>query len=152
MRGTAVLTAAVALLVVACYTGPGGDRMATILDELAIPDGWELVKTEVKAPDGDVHCQPGAGVAECPSVSRRYLVNAAPPDVYAEARPMIEAAGFAIEHEGNPACDATSAPACMLLSSTDAIHVVVFIYNPGHDFGPEDTSPDRATVIVRAEP
>ena len=147
MSGTAVLTAAVA-----CYTGPGADRMAAILEELAIPVGWELVKTEVKAPDGDVHCQPGAGVGECPSVSRTYLVKAPPPDVYAEARPMIVAAGFAIEHEGNPECDATSAPACMLLSRTDAIHVVVFVYNPGHDFGPEETSSDRTTVIVRAEP
>jgi hypothetical protein len=93
---------AAALLVSACYTGSGADRMAAILDELAFPNGWELVKTEVRAPDGDIHCQPGAGVADCPSVIRRYLVDAAPADVFAEAKPMVEAAVLRHRLGGEP--------------------------------------------------
>lgn len=148
--GTRILLLASAFLVAAC-TGPGAAHYVAVLDELTIPSGWELAKTQVRGPDGDQHCDPLVN-AGCPAVVRYYLVDGLPVDVSKAARAAVIETGFAIDREfDSGACDAPpSAPACAFFASRSDDRIVVNIYNPGHDDGTGVGEANRSTVRITA--
>jgi hypothetical protein len=47
-----------AVVVAGCYTGPGIDHFASVLDELVLPATWEVATTEVAGPDEEETCDP----------------------------------------------------------------------------------------------
>ena len=149
-RPSLILAVAAVVLVGAC-TGPGPAHYAAVLDELTIPSGWELAKTQVRAKDGDQHCDPLVN-AGCPGVIRYYLVEGLPVDVYKPARNAVIDAGFAIDREFDPeACDAPpSAPACGFFASRDGDRIEINLYNPGHDDGIGVGASNRSMVRVTA--
>lgn len=136
----------------ACYTGPGIDHFTTVLDRLAIPEGWELVKSEVRGPDGDVRCQPGPGVSACPAVTRYFLVADDPVAALAQAKTVAAEAGLGIDDEFFQACDGPpSGPACSLHTAAEDAHVRFTIYAPGTDLGLGRDVGQSTTVLVKAE-
>lgn len=151
VRGNPILAVALALLVMACAGGPGPSHYAAVLDELAIPSDWELAKTEVRGPDGDVRCDPLVN-AGCPAVVRYYLVDATPIEVFAAAKEAAMGAGFEVQEEFDPACNAPpSVPACRFIAARDADHIVVNVYGPGKDDGTGVGQANRVTVRMTAE-
>jgi hypothetical protein len=65
---------------------------------------------------------------------------------------MVEQAGFEIEQELHPDCDGqSSAPACVLITKSDAGHVRVTVYPPGRDVGLEEVQGGRRIVLVTEE-
>ena len=152
VRGDPILAVAVALLVMACAGGPGPSHYAAVLDELAIPSDWELAKTEVRGPDGDVRCDPLVN-AGCPAVVRYYLVDAAPIEVYVIAKKTVIDAGYEIQREfDSEACDAPpNAPACALFAAKEADQIIVNIYNMGQDDDTGVAQANRVTVRMTAD-
>jgi hypothetical protein len=150
MRGKWFLAMVVAAVVVGC--GPGAAHYATVLDELAFPTAWELARTQVRDEGGEVNCShvvsPG-----CPAVVRFYLVDARASDIYAEAKQVVTTAGYSINDEFYPACDAPpSGPACTFYALKDADQITVDVYNAGGggDDGLGFARQDRSTVRVMA--
>jgi len=130
MRGKPLL-ALVAVLAVACG-GPDPARFEAVLDQLAIPAGWELVHTEVATPDTEDGCS--TLFPSCPRVVRYYLVDGEPIDALPEAKETVTAAGFQIEEELGPQCDIPpSSAACVLVAVRDSDLLQVDLYNPGED-------------------
>ena len=138
-----------AFVVVGC--GPPPAHYAAVLDEIALPSSWELAKTEVRAPDGDVDCDPIVN-AGCPAVVRYYLVDPVPLVAYAAARAAVTEAGFGLEREFDAeACDAPpSAPACAFFAARGDDRIIVNVYRSGDDDGTGVAQPDRSTVRVTA--
>ena len=118
-----------------------------------IPSTWELAKTEVRDPNGDVHCDPSVN-AGCPAVVRYYLVDTTAIEAYRMAKQAVTDAGYGMQREFDAeACDAPpSAPACALFAAKDAVQVIVNIYDKGTDDGTGVAQTDRVSVRITAQP
>jgi hypothetical protein len=130
--------------------GPDASHYQAVLDELAVPAGWELAHEAVKAPGGSDPC--ASLLPECPSVTRYYLVPGSPVDAYPGAKRMVTDAGFKIDLDTGPACDAPpGSSACALAGARDDDLIRVSIYKPGSDIqGLATKPPDRTIVLVTA--
>jgi hypothetical protein len=144
-----VLILAVAVTVAACYTGPDASHFAAILDALTAPPQWELVKSEVRGPDGDVRCNPGIGVSNCPSASKEFLVDAEPLEAYREAKATVEGGGFRISDEFTPACDGRDGADCAFVAIRGEDRVRVHVYASSEAIGIPDDG-NRTAVLLRA--
>jgi hypothetical protein len=137
----------------ASCASPDPTHYAMVLDGLKVPEGWELTRTVVKAPSGgDVACTPVA-TDDCPAVSRYYLVPAdSAVSVYSEAKGVVAAAGFILDRELFPACDAPeSGPACTALAKHDKDFVDVGVFRPGDDAASVvPAHPSEAIVVITA--
>lgn len=153
MTGNPLMTVAAAVLVVACVGGPGPDHYAAALDRLAIPPDWDLAKTEVRAPDAEIPCDPSVN-AGCPAAVRYYLVDTTAIEAYRMAKQAVTNAGYETRREFDAeACDAPpSAPACAFFAAKDAVQVIVNIYDKGTDDGTGVAQTDRVNVRITAQP
>ncbi len=152
---------AVALLVSACHAGPGADHYATVLDDLGVPDTWELVHTSVYSETGQDHAADpsrsqddiGCFVGNCPQVIRYYVVDGPGSDILATATGLLTDAGFTIGHTSAPACDPPPAyNSCGVEATRGTDHVEVTIYKPGGTtagIGSSDPSKVLVTIAAR---
>jgi hypothetical protein len=130
--------------------GPEPSHYVAILEDLKVPDSWELARTIVKAPSGgDIGCTPAA-TDDCPSVSRYYIVPTdSAVEVFAQGEDLLKAAGFKIDREFFPTCDAPpSGPACSATSKRDSDFADVGVFRPGDDAGSVVTARDGAAIVV----
>jgi hypothetical protein len=135
----------------ACYTGPDANHFAAVLDDLLVPAEWHLTKTEIRAPDGGVRCDPVV-VPSCPAVTKIYLVVAEPLAAFLVAERMVSDAGFIVERELIPTCDGPpTGPSCSFESKRDADRVRVTVYQSTHDAGLDNAPAGRIAVLVTAE-
>jgi len=151
MRGKPLL-ALVAVLAVACG-GPDPARYVAILDELAVPGTWELVRTEVVTPETENGCSTLMG--SCPRVARYYLVDADASDAYAEAKQAVTAAGLEIDQEVSPLCNDSPprSPACSLVAIRVSDLVQVSLWDQGEDPANLGVAEEGRTLIrVMAQP
>jgi hypothetical protein len=151
MRVRRLLLFLVAVVVVAC--GPDAAHYEAVLDELHVPDAWQLARTTVEAPGADIDCTPLWGTGACQSVARYYLVAAKPVDAYPGAKQMLSAAGFVLDYDSGPACDLTpGGPACELsgVRASDAIRISINNSGEGAS-GLGIAEQDRIVVEVTAE-
>jgi hypothetical protein len=129
---------------------PDAAHYAALLDGLQVPGGWELIRTITKSDSGgDIGCTQFA-TPDCPSVVRYYL---APADsagpIYAQGKDILAAAGFAIDREFFPACDAPrSGPACAGFSKRDGDFADVAVFRPGEDAGSIVAAHEGAAIVV----
>lgn len=147
-----IVAVALAACLVACGSGAAGaQQFEAVLDELEPPETWELAHTEVLAEDAVRGCIRLAN-PNCPSVTRYYLVAPLPADAYQEALELTTSAGFAIEAETRPACDAPpTGPVCGFVASRDDAQVAVSILRRGVDAANLGIAePDRSIVLVTA--
>lgn len=133
-RAIACLTL-VATVVAGCYLGPGADHFAAILDELAVPAGWQLLETRLRGPGREEACDPLVA-ADCPSATRWYLVGVEPAQAFDAATGVIGRARFQVARTLSPACDAApTGPACALESRRGAEILWIRVYPPGRTTG-----------------
>ena len=150
MRGIPILAAAVAVLVVACYTGPGADHFVAIVDELVVPDGWQAVETVVRGPDQAERCNPGLS-NECPAAIRTYLTQGDVDAAYAQAKDLITGAGFSITDEATSGCRRSSnSPACSYFADRGKDQLLVQVFSSPPAAGLDGEQPDVAAVVVHA--
>ena len=128
-------------------------RYQAVLDDFAVPDGWELMLTRSVTPDSTPSC--GGLFGECPRAIRYYLASGAGADIYAAAKARVTSAGFELDLEIRPTCDADPprTPACGITASRESDLLQVDIYNAGEDpdnFGV--TAADRMQVRLIAQP
>lgn len=137
-----------AVFVAACYTGPGTDHYAAILDELAIPDSWALVKSETRGPDGDSDC--GAMTApSCPAATKTYISEGDPLSAFAAAEELVKASGFTISQEFDADCEGPpQGAACVFTSSRGDDRVLVSVFRSVKDAGLSDAPSDGTTIHV----
>jgi len=135
-----------AALILGC-TATTATRYEGLLDELSIPASWELVHAEIVPPDGSGGCLQIA--TNCPSVSRYYLVDDQPIETYRQATRVLQTAGFVIEQEFDPECDAPpSNPACALRAVVEREFVRLSVYHVGQDSGEGlDLAEDGRTLL-----
>ena len=146
-RRTVVLSAAMAILAMACYGGPGVDHYVGVLDTLDVPADWELVDTQRRGPGEDFSCDPVL-TSTCPGADRWYALNGDVTAALQSARQVVEAAGFTADEVRYPACDAPpSGPACTLVASRDVDRVSFSIYAPGQAIGLDN--PPESNVVIR---
>jgi hypothetical protein len=149
MRGIIAPAMAMVVAMVACYTGPSASHYVAILDELHFPR-WDLAATEVRGPGEEFPCHPGIGVSNCPSAAKKFLVAAAAEDVYAEARSVVEGAGFVVDQEFSPDCDGRGGADCAFSAMRDKDRVRVHVYRRGEALGLDDGDRDITAVLVSA--
>jgi hypothetical protein len=149
MRGIIAPAMVMVVAMAACYTGPAASHYVAILDELHFPR-WDLAAVEVRGPGEAVACNPGFMVTNCPSASKRFLVEATAEDVYAEARSVVEAAGFVVEREFSPECDGRGGADCAFSAMRDTDRVRVHVYRRGEALGLDDGDRDITAVLVSA--
>lgn len=149
------LLAVVAVLVFGCVAPvPDAAQYEAVLDELAIPADWDLALSKVIAPDTEPNC--GGLFGDCPRAFRYYLVDGETgSDAYVNAKAMVIAAGFEVEQEVRPNCDADPprTPACGFSASRDSNGLQVSLFNPGKD--PDNVGvagPDRMQVRLITKP
>ena len=154
MRGKPLL-ARVAVLAVACVASvPDAAHYQAVLHDLAVPPAWDLALSKVITPDTEPNC--GGLFGDCPRAFRYYLVDGETgSDAYAEAKAMVIAAGFEVEQEFRPNCDADPprTPACGFSASRDSDGLQVSLFNPGED--PDNVGvadPDRMQVRLITKP
>lgn len=145
MRGKPLL-ALVAVLAVACG-GPDPARFEAVLDELAVPGTWELVRTEVVTPETENGCSTLMG--SCPRVVRYYLVDGEPIDALPEAKQTVTAAGFQIEQELGQQCDLSDRQACILGAVKESDFLQVILYDPGEDDGEVQGLAEAGRTLIR---
>jgi hypothetical protein len=140
----------VATVVAGCYLGPGPDHYAAILDELAVPAGWQLLETRLRGPGQEEGCDPMLA-ADCPSATRWFLVGVEPAPALDAATSVIERARFQVARTLFPACDgAPTGPACGLESRRASDVLWVKVYPPGRTTG-LDADVDGTTVAFTAQ-
>jgi hypothetical protein len=138
-----------AILIMGCG-GPEPSHYSAILDGLNVPNTWEVVQTVVKAPTGgDIACTPAA-TDDCPSVSRYYVVATdSAVAVFAQGEDLLKAAGFKIDREFFPACDAPrSGPACSASSKRGSDFADIGIFRPGDDAASVVAAREGAAIVV----
>jgi hypothetical protein len=138
---------ATVVLLAGCNTGPDIDHYVGVLDTIDIPDDWELVSTQRRGPGEAFDCQPII-TSTCPGADRWYALSGDPAAAIAQARLIVEAAGFSVQDVFSPACDGPpSGSLCDLLSKRGTDNLYVSIFTPSRSSG-LDYPPD-ADVIVR---
>lgn len=139
------------LLLGGCYTGPGADHFEAVLDELSIPQGWSLAKSETRGPDEEDTCDPFES-SGCPTAIRIYLVDGDANAAYAQAMDFVAAAGFDIEERATGGCSTgpSSGLPCYLFAhrGEDDLYVTVFV--SASEAGLEDDRPGVVPVMLRA--
>lgn len=151
MRGIVGLALASALVLAACYTGPGPEHFVAIVEEPDVPAGWQLAKSNVFGPDEDDPCDPFFSIT-CPGAGRFFLVDGDAADAYAQAKDVVTAAGFAITEEFKKR-DCTGAPsgsACSFFASRDGDQLTVSVFHSAADVGLEGGVPGGALVVITA--
>lgn len=128
-------------------------RYQAVLDDFAVPDGWELALTKSVTPDTTPNC--GGLFGDCPRAYRYYLAPGAGADIYAAAKAMVTNAGFELDQEIRPTCDGDPprTPACGIIASRDSDLLQVSVFNAGED--PDDVgvaANDRMQVRLIAKP
>jgi hypothetical protein len=134
--------------VAGCYSGPGADHLEAVLDELSIPEGWSLAKSETQGPDEEETCDPFESPG-CPIAIRTYLTDGDATTAYANAKAMVAEAGFEIEDVATRECPGvTSSQPCYLfaLRGDDDLHVAVFA--SAREAGLEDDLPGVVPVVI----
>lgn len=145
-RRTVVLSAAMAILAMACYGGPGVDHYVGIVDAFDVPADWQLVATQRRGPGEDFSCEPFL-TSTCPGADRWYGLDGDVSAALQSARQVVEASGFTVEEVRYPDCDAPmSGEACGLVVRRDADRAYFSIYRPGQAIG-LDNPPESAVVI-----
>ena len=151
MRRVVALILATALLVAACYTGPGADHYSAVLDELTIPSDWTLVKTSPRGPGLDVQCDP-VTAPRCPAVTRYYVSPLDPADAFAAGEGLVVSAGFTVTQEMSPTCVLPpQGAACVFLSGRGDDRINMYIYRSPSEvdgLGPVDAT--GTTVLIEA--
>jgi hypothetical protein len=136
-----------AMVVMACYTGPDVDHYVGLVDTFDVPADWELVATQRRGPGEDFSCDPLL-TSSCPGADRWYALDGDVMGALQAARHVVEAADFTVDEVLYPACDGPpSAPACTLFASRDADRVGFSIYQPGHVVGLDN--PPESDVVIR---
>lgn len=128
-----ILTIVISTILSGCAPVPDVARFQATLDALVVPDGWELALSRIVTPATQPNC--GGLFGDCPRAYRYYLADGTGGDVYAAARAMTIGAGFTLDQEIRPSCDAEPArtPACSFTASRDSELLQVSIFNPGED-------------------
>lgn len=132
-----------AVLAIGCV-GPDVSHYAAALDGLTVPSSWQLVHSTIRKPGGADHDVQSSRATDeidcatitsgCPSVTRYYLVDGRPVDIYPIAKSLLVAAGLSIDQEIAPHCDQPpSGPACVVSAIRGSDVVRVTLYNPGED-------------------
>ncbi len=134
---------------------------ATVLDELAVPDSWQLVHTSVMAPGGRdgavrpgqpsdmIDCAPLA-IETCPSVTRYYTVRGAQLELYGTLKSLVTSAGFTIDTSW-PGCTPSVAQgeeSCLLAARRGSMELWIRVYRPGGQTLEGMSPPDPASAIV----
>lgn len=150
MRGIPVITAAVAaVLVVACYTGPGADHFVAVLDELRVPAGWQADKTVVRGPDEQERCDPFLS-NECPAAIRSFVVAADIDEALVQAKDVVAEAGFAITDESTRCSPSSNSPACSLFANRGDDRIAVAVFSSPSAAGLVVDPPGAVAVVVHA--
>jgi hypothetical protein len=136
-----------AMVVLACYTGPDVDHYVGVVDTFDVPADWQLVATQRRGPGEDFSCDPLL-TSSCPGADRWYALSGDVTAALQAARQVVEAAGFTVDEVLYPACDAPpSGSACTLRASRDADRVSFSIYPPGQTKGLDN--PPESDVVIR---
>ncbi len=152
MRALLVAMLTSALLVGACYSGPDAAHYTAILDELHVPAGWQLAKSDVYSPDEADPCSPSFSKT-CPGASRSFLVDGDATKAYAQAKDVISAAGFAVDEEFTPDCTGPpSGSACNFFASRNGDQLSVSVFHSAADVGLEDGVPGAVVAITAHRP
>lgn len=148
----AVVAAAVALT--AC-SGPSTDELVDHLDNIAVPETWELVETHRIETGGNTE-QINAGERcsalmnpECPAVRRWYRTTATRIEAIFEAVDAADQAGFTTESEPLPIC-LDEHPSCSYKADRDGLRLRVWIDADQHD-APEQAD-DETLVEMQLSP
>jgi len=144
VRGTLLAAAALALAVFGCAGDPA--YYQSVLDELAVPPGWEQVREVIRAPGAELECTP-IFTEPCPRVYRYYLVDGQPAGAYPQTKQMLEAAGFAIDEEFDPECDSPTATACAVVAARAEDQLDVSLFKPGEDLDGLGLAREGRTLI-----
>jgi len=143
----ALLVLVAGVLAVGCAGDPA--YYQGVLDELPVPPGWEQVREVIRAPGAEISCTPIV-TEPCPRVLRYYLVDGQPADAYPAVKQMLAAAGFAIDEEFDPTCDAPNLSACVVVASRAEDQLRVNLFYPGAD--PEGLGlPDDGRTLIRMQ-
>ena len=148
VRRSSLLLACFMSVVIGCGA-PDAAHYEGVIDALTLPDEWEMARSVVYAPEGDVACSPSP-VTDCPYVVRYYLEPGLPRDIYEAARSAVGQAGFAIDRDSEPDCEPSEVP-CGFIALRGADQVNVAIYQPGEDDGTGVARPDHVTVRITAQ-
>jgi hypothetical protein len=127
-------------------------RFVSILDELRVPQSWEVVTTMIHSTDSADGCTPG--VIACPWVARYFLTEQTPAEAQPDAKEALIQTGFKIDEEVAPECDLPpGGAACSLIASRAPDMIQLSLYSPGID--PDNvgvSDPERSLIRVIAQP
>ncbi|MBA2717766.1 MAG: hypothetical protein H0U52_00795 [Chloroflexi bacterium] len=142
-----------AILVVfgGCYSGPDASDFVAILDELQVPAGWKAAMDQVRGPDQQDRCDPVITKTMCPGASRSFLISANPSEAYAQARSVVDTAGFTVTEEFGPACDRTDGPACQLFATRDDVRVRISVFRSAAEAGLDGVGPGGSAAVITVE-
>ena len=106
--------------------GPGAAHYEAVIDGLALPDEWELARTVIYAPDGDVKCDPSP-FTDCPYAIRYFVTAEAPAEAYQAALVAVRGAGLEVSQEFDPSCNPQSQVPCGFAANRGADQMNVAI-------------------------
>lgn len=150
MRGIVGVIFASALTFAACYVGPGPEHYVAIVEELDVPAGWQLAKSNVFGPDEDDPCEPFTSLT-CPGAGRFFIVDGDAANTYAQAKDVVSAAGFAITEEFKRGCTgAQGGSACSFFATRDGDQLTVSVFHSGADVGLGEDVGAGAVVVITA--
>ena len=145
------LLLAAATMLAGCYTGPGAEHYAAIIDSLDVPDGWQIAETEIRGPG-----QPERGSCDpmyntgCPGVTRSFLVDTGVAEAYEEAIDAFAMNGFVATETSTQGCSAGSSngPPCTFYAARGSDEVSVRVYAPGEWEGLWNLGLDDQGMVV----
>jgi len=137
----AALLVAILATTMAC-SGRTVTYYRAIVDELAVPNGWTVARTDVN----DCVDTP---VTDCPTVTRYYITDTTTANAYLQAIAAVSDPRFQMERDFG--CEGVS-PACAFLAIRDGDELWVTINEPGRSDDVEIDRFDRVTVRVIARP
>lgn len=151
MKGIVGLALVSTLLLAGCYTGPGADHFETVLDEISVPEGWSLAKSETRGPGEEETCDPFISTG-CPAAIRTYLTDGDTEAARAKAIEVVSVAGFDIEDGAAPGCSggSTTVPACAVFAHRAGDDLTVVVYVSPDAAGLEDEMAGVVTVVIHA--
>ncbi|MGK2850211.1 MAG: hypothetical protein ACSLFN_04780 [Candidatus Limnocylindrales bacterium] len=150
MRGIVGLAIVSALVLAGCYVGPGPEHYVAIVEELDVPAGWQLAKSNVFGPDEDDPCEPFTSLT-CPGAGRFFVVDGDAANAYAQAKAVVVAPGFAITEEFRVDCTGgSSGSACSFFASRDGDQLTVSVFHSGADVGLGEDVVAGAVVVITA--
>lgn len=151
MRAAFGLLVAAVVVFTGCYSGPDASYFVAILDELEVPEGWQAAKDQVRGPDQQDRCDPVITKTMCPGASRSFVISANPSEAYAQAKSVVDAAGFTVTEEFGPACDRTEGPACQFFATRDDVRIRTSVFRSPAEAGLNIVGHGGSAVVVTAE-